>query len=138
MAWSAAPAPPAGPARAPSPARGRARPRAAPCAAPLPWRDCHVRVAPARGPRPGRAGRRLYLLPDGPAAAHPYRVLAGAMGQRRRWALGRVVLNGRRHTALVRPAGRVLAVHLLHDPAAVRAAAAFAAGLGDGAVGEEE
>src|SRR5436853_318722 len=63
------------------------------------------------------SGRSLYLTPDGPAAQPAYRVLAQALRQRRRAALGRLVLSGRRQLALVRPAGRLLALHLLHFPA---------------------
>jgi non-homologous end joining protein Ku len=55
-----------------------------------------------------------------------------------KWGVGRVVLGGHRHVALVRPAGRVLACHVLHYPSHVRPAAAFEAGLRDGAVGEDE
>jgi DNA end-binding protein Ku len=84
------------------------------------------------------SGRTLYLLPDGPAAQHPYRVLAQAMRQHGRWGVGRVVLGGHRHVALVRPAGRVLACHVLHFPAHLRPGAAFEAELRDGPVGEDE
>ena len=42
------------------------------------------------------SGRSLYLLPDGPAAHHPYEVLTEAMRQRRKWALGRMVLANHR------------------------------------------
>jgi DNA end-binding protein Ku len=84
------------------------------------------------------SGRTLYLLPDGPAAQHPYRVLAQAMRRHARWGVGRVVLGGHRHVALVRPAGRVLACHVLHHPGQLRPAAACEAGLRDGPVGEDE
>src|SRR5271166_1972646 len=39
------------------------------------------------------AGRSLYLLPDRLAAQHPYAVVAEAMRQARRWAIGRVVFS---------------------------------------------
>ena len=42
------------------------------------------------------SGRSLYLLPDGPAAAHAYAVLQAVFVQRGRWALGRLVLSGQR------------------------------------------
>ena len=84
------------------------------------------------------SGRTLYLVPDGPAAQHPYRVLAQAMRQHARWGVGRVVLGGHRHVALVRPAGRVLACHVLHHPGQVRPAAACEAWLRDGPVGADE
>jgi DNA end-binding protein Ku len=66
------------------------------------------------------SGRSLYLVPDGLAARHPYAVVRQALQERRKWALGRVVLSGHRRLALVRPAGGLLAVHVLHYPAQVR------------------
>ena len=75
------------------------------------------------------SGRSLYLLPDGPAAHHPYAVLAQAMHQRGQWAVGRVVLSTRRHLALVRPAGRLLTLHILHYPGQVRTSTTLEAEL---------
>jgi DNA end-binding protein Ku len=72
------------------------------------------------------SGRTLYLAPDGLAAQHAYGVLAQALKQCRKWALGRVVLSGHRVLALVRPTGAVLALHVLHFPEQVRSAAALA------------
>jgi DNA end-binding protein Ku len=66
------------------------------------------------------SGRSLYLVPDGRAAQHPYAVVHHALQERRKWALGRVVLAGHRRVALVRPAGGLLALHILHYPAQVR------------------
>jgi len=40
------------------------------------------------------SGRTLYLMPDGLGAQHAYAVLAQVLGQRRKWAIGRVVLGG--------------------------------------------
>ena len=75
------------------------------------------------------AGRSLYLVPDGLAAQHPFAVLARALRERRQWGLGRVALSGQRRLALVRPAGGLLALHVLYYPAQVRAGAAWEAGL---------
>jgi DNA end-binding protein Ku len=75
------------------------------------------------------AGRSLYLLPDGPAAQHPYGVLADALREAGQGALGRVVLSSQRQLVLVRPAGRVLVLDVLHYPAQVRSAAAWEAEL---------
>jgi DNA end-binding protein Ku len=69
------------------------------------------------------AGRSLFLLPEGPAAQHPYGVLAEALQQAGCGALGRVVLSSQRQVVLVRPVGRVLAMDVLHYPAQVRSAA---------------
>src|SRR5215468_5939186 len=66
------------------------------------------------------AGRSLYLVPDGPAAESGYGVLRLALAQRQRWALGRMVLGGHRQVVLVRPAGTVLVLHVLHYPEQVR------------------
>jgi DNA end-binding protein Ku len=67
------------------------------------------------------SGRSLYLLPDGPAAEPGYDVLHAVMGARGRWALGRMVLGGQRQVVLVRPAGAVLVLQVLHYPEQVRA-----------------
>jgi DNA end-binding protein Ku len=75
------------------------------------------------------SGRTLYLLPDGIASRHPYGVVAEALLQGGKWAIGRVVLTGNRQLVAVRAAGRLLAMHLLHYPAEVRAAASYEADL---------
>jgi len=67
------------------------------------------------------SGRSLYLLPDGPAAEPGYDVLQAVMVERGRWALGRMVLGGQRQVVLVRPAGTVLVLQVLHYPEQVRA-----------------
>ncbi len=84
------------------------------------------------------AGRSLYLLPDGLAAQRPYGVVAEAMRQAGSWALGRVVLSGHRSLVLVRPAGRVLVVDVLHYPAQVRATQSWDAELRGGPATAEE
>ena len=71
------------------------------------------------------SGRTLYLLPDGLAAQHAYAVLSQVLGQRQKWAVGRVVLGGHRVLALVRPCGQLLALHVLHFPEQLRSAAAL-------------
>jgi DNA end-binding protein Ku len=75
------------------------------------------------------AGRSLYLVPDGQAALHPYGVLVEALEQAGQGALGRVVLSSQRQLVLLRPAGRLLVLEVLHYPAQVRAAAAWEADL---------
>ncbi|MFL5530905.1 MAG: Ku protein, partial [Gemmatimonadales bacterium] len=84
------------------------------------------------------SGRSLYLLPAGVAAQPAYTVLAQALRQRRQAALGRVVLSGRRHLALVRPTSRLLLLHLLHYPAQLRGPAALEGELPSGPVGTTE
>jgi DNA end-binding protein Ku len=75
------------------------------------------------------AGRSLYLVPDGPAAQHPYGVLAEAMGRSDRAALGRVVLSNQRQLVLVRASGQLLVLDVLHYPAQVRNLASWEAEL---------
>jgi DNA end-binding protein Ku len=84
------------------------------------------------------AGRSLYLFPDGPAAQHPYAVLAEALQETRKGALGRVVLSSQRQLVLVRPAGRLLTVHVLHYPAEVRNRAVWETDLPPSAASEAE
>jgi Ku protein len=67
------------------------------------------------------AGRGLYLVPDGPAAQPAYAVLCQAMHQRRRWALGRMVLGGHRQLVIVQGRETVLVLLVLHYPEQVRA-----------------
>jgi DNA end-binding protein Ku len=71
------------------------------------------------------AGRSLHLLPDGQAAQHPYAVLVAALHEAGKAALGRVVLSTQRQLVLVRAAGCVLALDVLHYPAQVRPAKAW-------------
>jgi DNA end-binding protein Ku len=84
------------------------------------------------------AGRTLYLVPDGLAAQHPYRVLATALATGQLGALARVVLGGHRQLVLVRPLGRLLALDVLHYPAQVRATASWDVELPDTAISTEE
>jgi len=86
------------------------------------------------------AGRSLYLLPDGAAAQHPYGVLVEALQQAGKGALARVVLSGSRQLVLVRPAGKVLSMDVLHYPAQVRASTAWETDLVPGTArpGEQE
>ena len=84
------------------------------------------------------AGRSLYLTPAGVAARAAYAVLAQAMRSQHQAALGRLVLSGRRQLALVRPAGALLLLHLLHHPAQVRSGASLEAELRGQVVGSLE
>ena len=63
-------------------------------------------------------------MPDGMVAHYPYAVLSAALRERRKWAVGRVVMSGQRRLVLVRPSASVLSMHVLHYPAQVRPAAA--------------
>jgi non-homologous end joining protein Ku len=80
----------------------------------------------------------LYLLPDGLAAQQPYRVLSQALRERGKWAVGQVVLSGHRHVVLVRPAGQVLTLHVLHFPSQLKPSAGPELQLRQAAIGPEE
>jgi DNA end-binding protein Ku len=84
------------------------------------------------------SGRSLYLVPEGLPAQRPYLLLHQALHSRGKVALGRIVLSGHRHLALVRPTQRLLALHLLHDPTQVRSGSTLEASLRDGAASQEE
>jgi DNA end-binding protein Ku len=75
------------------------------------------------------AGRSLYLLPDGPAAQHPYGVLVEALQHAGQAALARVVLSNQRQLVLVRPCSRLLVLDVLHYPSQVRSVASWEAEL---------
>jgi DNA end-binding protein Ku len=84
------------------------------------------------------SGRSLYLLPDGAAAQHPYAVLVDALRQSAKAALGRVVLSGSRQLVLVRSAGKLLAMDVLHYPAEIRQASAWESDLPAGVTAPAE
>ena len=84
------------------------------------------------------SGRSLYLFPDGPAAHRPFLVLAEAMQRSGRWAVGRVVLSAHRRLVVVRAVGRLLALHVLHDPRHVRAAGGWESQLRSGDTSPQE
>jgi DNA end-binding protein Ku len=84
------------------------------------------------------AGRSLYLLPDGVAPRHSYAVLAEAMQNANKWALGKVVLSAIRQLVLVRPLDHLLVMDVLHYPRQVHAAASYSAELGASGASAEE
>jgi DNA end-binding protein Ku len=83
------------------------------------------------------SGRTLYLLPDGPAAHHPYAVLAEAMRQHGKWGLGP---GGSVKPSLIalRPANRILVLHVLHYPGQLRASTPLEADLRAGVCTDAE
>lgn len=84
------------------------------------------------------SGRTLYLLPHGVAAQRPYHVLAEALEQRGRWALGRVTMSGHRYGVVVRADNSLLSMSMLHDPVQVRSAAGFCAQLREEGASDQE
>jgi DNA end-binding protein Ku len=84
------------------------------------------------------SGRTLYLLPDGLAAQRSYLLLAEAMQQRGCCAVGRITMSGRRYGVVVRPLGRLLALHVLHVRELVRSTAVWEEQLPSISPSEEE
>lgn len=84
------------------------------------------------------AGRSLYLFPDGLPAQRPYLVLQEAMRQKGRWALGRISWSGHRQVVVVRPCGRLLSLHVLHDPLKVRSGVSLETQIPPGKASDEE
>jgi DNA end-binding protein Ku len=82
------------------------------------------------------AGRSLFLVPDGPAAAPAYQVLQAAMAQKGRWGVGRMVLGSQRQVVLVRPLGGTLVLQVLHYPEQVKVWPGSAAPVPDAADAE--
>jgi DNA end-binding protein Ku len=60
-----------------------------------------------------------YLVPDGDAGQDVYVVLREAIARTRRLALSRVVIARRERTVAIRPLGRGLVAHTLHDASEV-------------------
>lgn len=84
------------------------------------------------------SGRTLYLFPDGLAAQRSYLLLAEAMQQRACCAVGRITMTGRRYGVVVRPLGRLLALHVLHARELIRSTAPWEAELPPTTPSEEE
>jgi DNA end-binding protein Ku len=66
-----------------------------------------------------------YLVPDGPVAIKGYTVVHKAMVEEDRHAIARVVLHGREHTVLLRPAGNLLLMTALYRESQVNKPAQF-------------
>jgi DNA end-binding protein Ku len=70
-------------------------------------------------------GRMYFLAPDGKEAAQPYAVLMRAMERQERWAIGQLVLAGRRLLVVVRPDQGALQMAVLHHAQAVQRPTTF-------------
>ena len=66
------------------------------------------------------AGRTYYLLPDGPAGARPYALLARGMKDANLVALAQVVIAGREQFVQLRPVDGMLVMSVLAYPKKVR------------------
>ena len=84
------------------------------------------------------SGRTLYLFPDGLVAQRSYLLLAEAMQQRACCAVGRITMTGRRYGIVVRPLGRLLALHVLHARELIRSTAPWEAELRAATPSQEE
>jgi DNA end-binding protein Ku len=61
-------------------------------------------------------GRMYYLVPDGPAAAEPYAIVAEAMERAECWGIGQIVFSGKDQLVAVRPLeGRLHMAMLNYD-----------------------
>ena len=65
-------------------------------------------------------GRVYYLVPETPAANHPYTVLCQAMAKLDRCGVATVVLRGKEQLLMVRPLDGVLTMIMLHYESQVR------------------
>jgi DNA end-binding protein Ku len=79
-----------------------------------------------------------YLVPDGSVAEEGYRVIREALRATEKVAIGQVVINARERIVAIRPYGKCLLVNALRFPDEVRTADQFLAGIGEGAVDEDE
>ncbi len=59
-------------------------------------------------------GRMYYLLPSGSGTAEPYAVIVAAMQQEDRYAIGEIIMSGKKQLALIRPVEGVLHMALLN------------------------
>jgi DNA end-binding protein Ku len=71
------------------------------------------------------AGKTYYLLPDGPAGARPYALLARGMKDANLVALAQVVIAGREQFVQLRPVDGMLVMSVLAYPKKVRLATTY-------------
>lgn len=71
------------------------------------------------------SGRTYYLVPDGPVGQRAYLLLRACLSERRMQGVAQIVLSGKEHLVLLRPAGRLLALTVLSYDSEVKRAAAF-------------
>jgi DNA end-binding protein Ku len=67
------------------------------------------------------SGQTYYLLPDGTAGDKPYVLLREGMENRNKYAVAETVLNKRDRVVLLRPAGKLIVMELLHYEDEVKA-----------------
>lgn len=79
-----------------------------------------------------------YLVPDGGIAEEGYRVFREALRQMQKVAVGQVVINARERVVAIRPYGSGLLVNALRFEDEIRMAETFFAGIGEGAVDQDE
>lgn len=82
-----------------------------------------VQFADAAALDPSSVDRTYYLAPDGGPAADAYAVLRD--GMQGKIGIGKLALYGREYLVAVRARARVLVLHTLHHPAALRDADAI-------------
>ncbi len=72
-----------------------------------------------------QAGKTYYLVPDGAAGQKPYALLRQGMLNAKVHAIAKVVIAGREQLVELRPAGKVLAINVLHHAKKVRQPSLF-------------
>ena len=78
-----------------------------------------VEFVPLRSVDPLYFDRSYYLAP-GKGGARPYALLAAALGETQRCAIGHWASHGRDHMIVLRPLDKVIVMHQLHFAAEVR------------------
>jgi DNA end-binding protein Ku len=83
-------------------------------------------------------GKTYYLVPDGPVGQKPYALLRQLMREQQLCALAQVVFSGREQLVAVRPAGKLLAMEILHYEGKVKNPSCFAEEVTDPELSAEE
>jgi DNA end-binding protein Ku len=84
------------------------------------------------------SGKTFYLVPTGPAGQKPYALLHQVMKDKKRYAVGTVVLSGHDETVLIRPLDKLLTMTVMYYDEQVKNPSAFEDELGDAKVTAQE
>jgi DNA end-binding protein Ku len=84
------------------------------------------------------SGKSYYLVPDGPIAQKPYRLIRESLQQESLVAVGEVVISNREQLVAVRPVGRLLSMAMLQYKSQVKEPAAFEDDVVEGEVSDQE
>lgn len=84
------------------------------------------------------SGRTFYLVPDGPAGQKAYALLHQVMKEKRRDAIGTMIISGHEETVLLRPEGRVLTLSVLYYDTQVKKSSDFENEVGESKISPQE